>query len=155
MNYTHLTEETLQTYLVKEIQEDTIIAHLVECSNCRERVEEYQFLFDSMRKISTETLSFDVSTLVMSNIMLYEKKKSKRKELASWGLLLFLVITIASFSIPFIPKVLPIFSLKFNLATLLLIGTGLGVLLFLLTDCIRQYKAKEDEIFKNNLQPIL
>ncbi|MFN7116954.1 MAG: anti-sigma factor family protein [Saprospiraceae bacterium] len=155
MKSIHLTDEILQAFLLKEIQDDAIATHLAGCSECRERLKEYQFLIDSVQKIKTETFSFDVTTLAMNNIMLYEKKKSRSQELIFWGLLIGLFIGISSFSIPFIPLILDIFYSKSIITTLLVMGTGLGVLLFLLADITRQYKAKEDKIFKNNLQPTL
>lgn len=155
MKSIHFTDEILQAYLLKEIQDDTIATHLTVCSTCRERLEEYQFLIDSVQKTKTETISFNVTTLAMNTIMLYEKKKSKKQELVFWGLLIFLLLAISSFSIPFIPRMLAIFYTKSILTTLLIIGTGLVVLFFLLADITQQYKAKEEKIFQNNLQPIL
>ena len=155
MKSIHFTDEILQAYLLKEIQDDTIATHLTVCSTCRERLEEYQFLIDSVQKTKTETISFNVTTLAMNTIMLYEKKKSKKQELVFWGLLIFLLLAISSFSIPFIPRMLAIFYTKSILTTLLIIGTSLVVLFFLLADITQQYKAKEEKIFQNNLQPIL
>lgn len=155
MKSIHFSDEILQAYLLKEIQDDTIATHLTVCSTCRERLEEYQFLIDSVQKTKTETISFNVTTLAMNTIMLYEKKKSKKQELVFWGLLIFLLIAISSFSIPFIPRMLAIFYTKSILTTLLIIGTGLVVLFFLLADITQQYKAKKEKIFQNNLQPIL
>jgi hypothetical protein len=155
MKSIHLTDEILQAYLLKEIQDDTIATHLTVCSTCRQRLGEYLFLIDSVQKIKTEPFSFDVTTLVMNKIMLYEKKKSKKQELIFWGLLLLLLTVLSSLSIPFIPQILAIFYSKSIFTTLLVTGTGLVVLLFLLADIIQQYKTKEDKLFKNNLQPIL
>jgi hypothetical protein len=155
MKNIHLTDEVLQAFLLKEIQDDTVATHLTVCSKCRKRLEEYQFLIDNVQKIKTETFSFNVTTLAMNNIMLYEKKKSNKQELVFWGLLIFLLMAISSFSIPFIPKIFTIFYSKSIFTTLLVIVTGLVVLLFLLADITQQYKTKEKKIFKNNLQPIL
>lgn len=155
MKTIHLTDEILQAYLLKEIHDDTIATHLAVCSTCKERLETYQLLIDSVRETTPEIFSFSVTTLVMNNIMLYEKKKSKKQELRFWGLLIFLVMVISSFSIPFMPRIFAIFYSTSILTTLLVIGTGLIVLLFLLADIIQQYKTKEDKLFKNNLQPVL
>ncbi len=155
MNSIHLTDEMLQAYLLKEFQDDTIASHLTTCSMCRKKLEEYQLLIDSVQTMKPETFSFNVTPLAMNRIVLYEKKKTKKQALVYWGILAFLLIAIASFSIPFIPRILAIFYATSVVATLLVTGTGLAVLLFLLVDIIQQYKAKEDKIFKNNLQPIL
>ncbi len=155
MKSTHLTDEMLQAFLLKEIANDSIDKHLTECSVCRAKLESYQYLIGSMQKITPETFSFDVTTIVMNNISLYEKKKSKKQELTFWGILIFLLIAISSFSIPFIPNILEVFYLKSIIPTQLLLGTGVVVLLFLWIDIIQQYKKKEKKIFNNNLQPIL
>jgi hypothetical protein len=155
MKNNHLTDEILQAFLLKEMQDDGIATHLAVCPSCQERLEKYQFLIDSVRKIKPEIFSFDVTTLAMNNIMLYEKKKSKKQELVFWGLLIFLLIAISSFSVPYIPKILSIFYSKSIFTTLLVVGTVLVVLLYLLADITQQYKMKEEKIFQDNLQPIL
>lgn len=154
MKMIHLTDEILQAYLLKELQDDAIATHLAACSMCRKSLGDYQLLIDSVQETTTETFSFDVTALAMNNIMLYEKK-SKKQGLAFWGLLIFLVLAILAFSIPFIPRVPAIFYSKSIVTTLLVIGTGSAVLLFLLADIIQQYKTKADKLFKNNLQPAL
>ncbi len=149
----HLADEVLQAFLLKEVQDDTITTHLTECSVCQKRLEAYQYLIDSVRKSRVETFSFDVTALAMNTILLYEKRKSKKQELIFWGLLLLLLIGVASFSLPFIPKLTAIFYSASTFAMLLMTGTGLGVLLFLVAAIFQQYKTKEEKIVKNNLQP--
>lgn len=154
MKSIHLTDEVLQAFLLNEIQDDIVVTHLRLCSICQKRLEEYQFLMDDIQKMKTETLSFDITPLAMNTIMLYEKKRSKKEALAFWGILIPVFITILSFSIPFIPNILTVFYSKSIFTTLLVTGTGLIVLPFLLADINHQYKMKERKIFKNNLQPI-
>lgn len=155
MKNIHLTDEMLQAHLLKEIQDDTITTHLTLCTKCIKRLEEYRFLIDRVQQIDPETFPFDVTNLIMNNIMLYEKKKSQKEDLVFWGLLILLFLAISALSIPFIPKILAILNSKSILTTLLLTGTALAVLLFLSFALIDQYKSKEDHIFKDNLQPLL
>lgn len=155
MKNIHLTDEILQAYLLKEIPDDAIASHLSMCTSCKKRFEEYQFLINNIQKIETDTLYFDVTTLVMNNILQYEKTKNKQQNLFFWGILILLLIAISSLSIPYLPAIVALLNPKTALATLLLIGTGLAVWLFLLIDLVQQYKKKEDQIFKNNLQPML
>lgn len=151
----HLTDEVLQAFLLEEILDDSVSEHLSACTKCRKSLEEYKEMINSMQKMNRETFCFDVTILSMNNIILYEKKKSKKQELLFWGLLIFLLITISSFSIPYIDTILAIFLSKSIFTTLFVLGTGLVILLFLLADIRQQYKTKEEKIFKNNLQPIL
>lgn len=155
MKSIHLTDEVLQEYLLKEISDDEITNHLHECSICQQRLEAYRFLIDGIEETTAERLSFNVTTVAMHTVMLYEKKRKLKQEVFFWGLLILLCMIILSFAIPFIPQIIAVFSGKFNSATLWVIGTGFFVLLFLLTDISRQFKMKENKIFKNNLQPIL
>jgi hypothetical protein len=155
MNNTHLTDENLQAYLLREIQDDDIAIHLTACALCRQKLEEYQALMNNIAQIKAEAFAFDVDTLVMNNITLYEKKKSRRQEVAFWMIFIVVLVVIASFSIPFLPKLLAIFNSNSTLSTLLISGTGLAILLFLLADTIRQYKQKEEKLFQNKLQPTL
>lgn len=154
MNSSHITDEVLQAFLLKEIDNETITKHLAECSACQKRLDEYQYLIDGVQKIEPETFLFDAVPLAMNTIMLYEKKKRKKQELMFWGLLSVLLIAISATSIPYLPALLAIFTSKSVFTTLLVTGTGLVVLLFLLADILRQYKKKEEKIFNNNLQPI-
>lgn len=155
MKNIHLTDETLQAYLLKEIQNDSIATHLTMCAQCMKRLEEYQFLINNIQKIETDTFPFDVTTLVMNNVLHYEKTKNEQQGLIFWGILMLLFIGISSLSIPYLPTIIAILNPKPILTTLMLIGTGVTVLLFLLADLIQQYKTKEDQIFKKNMQPIL
>jgi len=153
MKTIHLTDEMLQAYLLKETEDDTIALHFSSCSLCRKRLEEYQLLVDSVQTMKPETFSFNVSALAMNRIVLYEKKKTKKQAWMYWGLLALLFIAIASFSIPFLPKILSLFYSTSLVKTLLVTGTGLAVSLFLLADMWQQYKMKENKLFKKNLQP--
>ncbi|RIW13403.1 hypothetical protein D0X99_16670 [Algoriphagus lacus] len=154
-NSSHLSDEALQSYLLKEIQDDSLIVeHLEACSKCQKRLEEYQVVIKNVQKIEPEGFTFDVSALVMNTVTVYEKRKSRRQEFAFWGVLILLVLGISFFSLPFLPAVFKLFFSGSGLITLLAIGVGLGVFLFLLTDIIRQNQVKEGKIFKNNLQPM-
>lgn len=155
MKSIHLTDEVLQGYLLKEIADDEIANHLEECSICQQRLDEYRFLIGGMQETTTESFSFDVTTVAMNAIVLYEKKRKLKQEVFFWGLLILLCMVVLSFAIPFIPQILAIFSGKLSSVTLLVIVTGFFVLLFLLTDISRQFKMKENKIFKHHLQPIL
>lgn len=155
MKSIHLTDEVLQAFLLKEISDDAIVNHLQECSICQQRIDEYRFLIGGMRQATAESFSFDVTTVAMNAIVLYEKKRKLKQEIFFWGLLILLCMVVLSFAIPFMPQILTIFSGKLSSVTLLVIVTGFFVLLFLLTDISRQFKTKENKIFKHHLQPIL
>ncbi|MCP9769085.1 hypothetical protein EGI22_14295 [Lacihabitans sp. LS3-19] len=155
MKNNHLTDETLQAFLLKETQADTVALHLSECKECTTKLEYYHNLIVDITKVAPESFPFEITTIVMDKIMLYEQKKSNKQEFIFWLLLTFILVGISSLSIPFIPKILTVFYSKSIFTTLLIIGTGLIVLLFLFADIYQQYKTKEEKIFKNNLQPIL
>lgn len=155
MKENHLTDEILQAYLLKDVENMEITKHLSECFVCQKKLEEYQFFITAVNEVKSETFGFDVEKLVMNKITLYEKKKNKKQTFFFWGILIFLFVVISSLSIPFIPKVFMLFKSKSICTTLFVIVTSLVISLFLLTDTIKQYKMKENKIFKNNLQPIL
>jgi hypothetical protein len=155
MNNIHLTDEILQEFLLKENEDESIVAHLSACSACQERLAAYQYLIESLPKMEAETFPFDVTSLAMDNVLLYEQKKSQKQELAFGKLLILLIIVILSFAMPFIPKVLVILNSTSIFTTLLAVVIGLAIFLFLLADLTQQYKIKEEKIFNSNLQPIL
>lgn len=155
MKSIHLTDQVLQGYLLKEISYDTIANHLSECSICQQRLDEYRLLIAGIEETTTENFSFDITAVAMNAIVLYEKKRKLKQEFLFWSLLISLCMVIISFAIPFMPQILALFSGKFTSATLLVITTGFFVLLFLWIDISRQFKLKENKIFKTHLQPIL
>ena len=155
MKSIHLTDQVLQGYLLKEISYDTIANHLNECSICQQKLDEYRLLIAGIEETTTENFSFDITAVAMNAIVLYEKKRKLKQEFLFWSLLISLCMVIISFAIPFMPQILALFSGKFTSATLLVITTGFFVLLFLWIDISRQFKLKENKIFKTHLQPIL
>lgn len=154
MTNNHLSDEILQVFLLEETQSDTVTSHLSTCVECREKLENYHSLVDNIKKITPETFAFDVTTLVMGNIVQYETKKIRNQEVIFWGFLILLLGVISSFAIPYIPKILSVFKSIPSFTTILIVGTGLMVMLFLIADLNNQYKLKEKKIFENNLQPI-
>ncbi len=155
MKNEHLTEETLQAFLLKETQEDGIATHLLACENCRARFENYQHLVAEIQKIAPETFSFDVTTVVMDKIVSYERKESSKQELILWGVLILLLLVILGFSLPFVPQIFSIFSAMPLFSNFLLFGTSIFVLVFLIADIYKAHKIEEKKIFGNNLQPTI
>lgn len=149
----HLTEENLQAYLIKEIQDESIAEHLSSCSACQKNLEEYQHLLEGIQKIKPEPFLFDLTELAMETVIRYEKKRSLTREWVFWSSLFFLLLGISSLSIPYLTEIQSLLFSKSFITGLLTIGTGVAVLLFLLADLIRQFSVKKDQLFKNNLQP--
>lgn len=153
MDTQHLTDETLQGVAMKEIQDNSISKHLLGCSDCRVKVENYQQLMVDLKKVEPEHFEFNVSTLVMSRIEQYKNQESQEQEILFWGALIVLLIGISALAIPYFSRILTIFNIKPTFYILLVVGTGLATFLFLLTDLVLQYKEKEQLFFTNNLQP--
>lgn len=154
MTIQHLTDETLQAFLLKETQDDAVSMHLAVCSACRIKLENYQHLVVGIQKVAPESFAFDVTTLVMDRVVQYEKQESRKQELVFWAIMTILLIGISSFAIPFIPQILTIFSSTPVFSMLFVVGTGLAVFVFLFADLSKQYKQKERQIFGNKLQPM-
>jgi hypothetical protein len=155
MKNNHFSDETLQAFLFKEIEDENIAQHLAMCSICQAKLETYQSLVDNIQKMAPETFSFDLTTMVMDNVMAFEKKKQKINELSFWGAFTLIFLIISTFSLSFLPQPLRIFYELPFISNLLIIGTGFVFLLFLLADLFKQYKIKEKKIFENKLQPVL
>lgn len=154
MTNEHLTDETLQAFLLNETQEDTIAAHLSACADCREKLENYQRLVVGIQKMTPESFAFDVTTVVMDKIVQYKRQETQKQEFVFWGLLGLLILVIVAFFVPFLPQIRAFFTAIPVFTALLIGGTGAVVLLFLVADTNRQYKIKEEKIFQNKLQPI-
>ena len=143
MTNNHLTEETLQAFLLKETQEDSISMHLSACTNCREKLEEYQYLIDDVKKVKAETFSFDVASLVMEKIIAVETQKEKNTSTVLY-LSMFIVSVVTLFLVyPFLKPILIQFK-SFSVMTIIFILVStVGIAIFLLNDLFRQYKQKE------------
>ncbi len=154
MESNHLTDEILQAFLLKEIQDDSLHAHIAACAICRAKLENYQYLLAGIRKVEPETFSFDVTTVVMHKIELYEKQENTKKSLVYWGIVMVFIASVVSISLPFLRPILSLFSSITFWTNIFIVGTGLSVLIFLLTDVYKQYKIKERILFEDNLQPV-
>ena len=155
MKSNHLTDEILQAFLLKELQDDTLDPHIAECSSCRAKLENYQYLVASLQKVEPEAFSFDVTTVVMHKIELYERQENTKKALVFWGILVVLIGSVVLISFPFLLPILSVFSSMTLFTNIFIVGTGLSVLIFLLSDIYKQYKIKEKILFEDNLQPII
>lgn len=154
MKSNHLTDEILQAFLLKEIVDDTLDTHIVECSICRAKLENYRYLVASIQKIEPEPFSFDVTTVVMQKIELYEKQENIKRALVFWGLLIFFIGSVVLISLPFLLPILRVFYSMALFTNIFIAGTSISVLIFLLSDIYKQYKIKEKILFEENLQPI-
>lgn len=153
MKNTHLSDDILQAFLLKEIENDSISTHIAECAGCRAKFKNYQHLIGNIKKVNNEIFSFDVTSVVMEKVVQYENKKNAKNNFVFWGILIFLIVFISSFSLPFVSKFLTFFYSIPLFTNIFFIGAGLVVFLFLLTDIKRQYSLKEKQLFENNLQP--
>lgn len=151
----HLSDETLQAFLLKDTNDNHVVEHLSVCEVCRMKLLNYQHLVIGIEKMRSESFDFDVTSLVMDRVIQYEKQKRSHPKLVFWLLLAILLIVISSFSIPFIHSIITLFNSLPLITTLLIMGTGTVVLVVLLADIYRQYKMNEKKYLKNNLQPIV
>jgi len=139
----HLTDETLQAFLLKETKDDSIIIHLKVCSTCRKRLVEYQYLIDSVQKIKTETFSFDVTSLVMGKIKEVETQKEKNTNIVLYMILSIVSIVAMVLLYPYIRIIFAQFKSFSIMENVFMLVSVLGVVIFLLNDLFRQYKQKE------------
>ncbi len=139
----HLTDENLQAFLLKDIEDDTIATHLTVCSDCREKLEEYQYLIDRVQEIKTETFPFDVTTVVMEKIKAVETQKEKNSNIVLY--MSFTIVSIVALVLlyPYVKMIFTPFKSFSIMANVFMLVSVLGVVIFLLNDLFRQYKQKE------------
>jgi hypothetical protein len=154
MKNNHLTDETLQEFLLNEIQDDAINVHIAECSICYTKLENYRHLIERINEITPETFSFDVTNVVMHKIEQYVVRENTIRDLIFWGIMATLIGSIVLLSLPFLKPIVSVFYTKSLFTNLFIIGTGICVVIFFVADIYKLYKAKEKILFDNNLQPI-
>lgn len=143
MKSIHLSDEILQAYLLKEIQDETIDTHLRACSSCQKKLEGYQFLIENVKKIKPETFSFDVTSLVMAKINQVEAQKEKNTNTPLYISLSLISIAALALLYPYIKTIFTQSKSFSTIGNVLLLVSALGVAVFLLNDLFRQYKQKE------------
>ncbi len=144
MKSEHLTEEALQAYLLKELEEDnTLVLHLLECAECQRKLESYQYLVEHILMVEHEALSFDVTTEVMEKIVEFETHKMKNANIGMYIGLSIISIVALVLLYPYIQNIfIQLKSLSLMENAFILVSV-LGVVIFLLNDLFRQYKQKE------------
>lgn len=143
MKKNHLTDYTLQEYLLNDTPDKAITTHIAACSMCRKRLEEYQILINSVGKIKPETFSFNVTSLVMKKINDAEAQKVRSNNNVLYTILWIISIVIVILLYPYIRGIFAQFRSKSIIENIFMLVTALGVVIFLLKDLIRQYKQKE------------
>ncbi|MDI9340339.1 MAG: hypothetical protein QM534_07170 [Sediminibacterium sp.] len=148
MTNTHLTDETLQAFLLKELQDDTIANHLTACSECQKRLAEYHYLIEGVQNIKAETFSFDVTSVVMEKIVETEIQKEKKTYTALYASLFIIAIIISIFLYPYIKIIFSQLKASSIMTNAFILVSALGIAAFLLNDAFRQYKQKEILLLK-------
>ena len=154
MKNNHLTDETLQAFLLHEIQDDAIHIHLADCSICSAKLKNYQYLIERINKITPEKFSFDVTGVVMHKIEQHVIQKNTKHDLIFWGIMAALIGSIVILSLPFLQPVVRVFYAKSFYTNLFMIGTGFCVAIIFVADIYKSYSVKEKKLFDINLQPI-
>ena len=145
MTTKHLTDEEIQDCCLFGNTDKITEAHLAGCKDCSLKLEKYHELINSVSKSEPEYFDFNVSKLVMSQL-LSEKKKTSMENYSIW---ILFVIGMFALLLIILPAMKYIGFLFFNVdsitillvLTILLIGT-----LFLLTDVIKTQYIKELKI---------
>ncbi len=143
MNNNHLTDETLQAFLLTEMQDDTIALHLDLCETCRGKLEIYQHLMVGISTLEPETFPFDVTALVMKKINELETQKEKNTNLVLYMSLSIVSIVALALLYPYVKIVFTPFNSFSIMANIFMLVSALGVVVFIMNDQFRQYKQKK------------
>ncbi|MFT3796614.1 hypothetical protein [Flavobacterium sp.] len=154
MKNNHLTDETLQAFLLNEIQDDAAAIHMAECAVCSARLKNYQYLIERIDQMAPESFPFDVTTVVMHQIELQQRRKNSQQDLIFWGVMGIAAAIIVLLGLPFIAPVASIFYTKSLLVNSFILGTALCVTVFFVADLYKRYDNKEKALFDNHLQPM-
>src|SRR6478609_6223334 len=66
----HLTDEMIQEFIWDAESLDlSARAHMLTCDHCKTRVENYQLLFTEIEQLPKPAFNFDLSSLVLNQIM--------------------------------------------------------------------------------------
>ncbi len=138
MNTEHLTDKTIQDYVLQETSDSEISRHISVCTECKSKVEVYRALMNTMHSIKPEAFSFDVAEVVTQKIAV---KEYKRKTFGSYALGLVLSIVIISsvlYSLSILKPVLQVFHSLKMIDNAFILVTAICICVFLLKDIINK-----------------
>jgi hypothetical protein len=148
MSNNHLTDYTIQSYILKEISEEIVELHISECPDCKAKLETYQLIMSTLENLPSERFSFDVTRLAMEKITESERKKESINNSILMSILGILILGVFALSLPYVKPIFRELQSITAISTLLILVSALSILIFFLADQFRQYKQKENLLFK-------
>ncbi len=148
MENKHLTEENIQSFILKEIVDEKIRIHLSQCKECQAKYNTYNMLLSSITSLQPETFSFDVSAIVMQKIEADKTKKTTENYSLLYAILGLFCIGIFTVLFPYFKPILLYFLKLSVFENGLIFITFLGITIFLLNDIFRNHKKNEILLFE-------
>ncbi|HTE23195.1 hypothetical protein [Flavitalea sp.] len=156
----HLTDEMIQEFIWSSENPDlSARAHMLTCEHCKTRAENYQLLFTEIEQLSKPAFNFDLSKLVLNQVMeqnpvaslnadpllatipAIEKLNGPRRK-NIWPGIIITLMTIGLIGTPvylFLDSIQDIISEVSTMVTYLIIMTVVLIAAFLVFDEYRKY----------------
>lgn len=141
MTHTHPSDDQLQDHL--EAPNPTTLHHLEHCAYCRTRMQELEQLVGQLNQLTPQPLSYNLEAVAMQAVVQHVHKRKRTENQMYWGLLLVAALVLALFAWPLLATVLANLASTSYFSILLAGTTGTALVVVLIADLLRQYKAKE------------
>ena len=136
----HLSDEQIQEFVLDSSAcEPGIGEHVQHCDLCKTKVEAYQLVITAIEEQPVPAFDFDISEAVLANIALQKQQKK------NWWMYLLISIGILSTGTAvylFKEDLVSIFQGIGTFLIYLMIITGLFILMAVVIDMLKSYKAK-------------
>lgn len=148
MENKHVTEENIQSFVLKEIVDKNSQIHLSQCDDCKAKYNTYKALISTIKTLQSETFSFDVTAIVMQKILATETKKTTKNNSLLYAIVGLFCIGIFTVLFPYLKTSLLYFQKLSVFENGLIFITAFGITIYLLNDIFRNHRKNELLLFK-------
>ena len=136
MKTQHLSDETIQEFVLSKSDERSVLGHIQRCDACKAKVDVYRNVIAGINEQTCAEFDFNLSELVLNKIE--KKEESYSSVLWLFAILGIGIMVIAAFI--FGRYITNLFSGVSEMVSYLVITTALVFLLFQGMEIIRKYK---------------
>jgi hypothetical protein len=136
----HIIDSDIQQYVLDSANCDLkVIEHMNICQNCRKKADVYQLLFSEIKRQAKPAFDFDLTELVLSNVMRKEPDVSQTSTLI-WLVTLIGISSVVIIGYLFGSHIVRLFEGVSSMATYLVVTSAMLLILLQGIDMFRKHK---------------
>ena len=140
MTSKHLSDYDIQQFVLEEVNcHPSIRQHALRCPRCNVKAHTYRLIFASLKRQAKPVFEFDLTRLVLSNILVKEETKPLPKRLVYLSVMITMA-PLAAVSYLFDEYLLDIFSNVSSISLYMVVTSALMFLAFQMIDMFKKHK---------------